>query len=55
MEYFDVSSNSSTGGMSLAPTALGPSSPSRASLNLQVCSLQYLISAIGVFFALVVI
>ncbi|XP_052114355.1 glucan endo-1,3-beta-glucosidase 4 isoform X2 [Arachis duranensis] len=48
------SSNSSGGGMSLAPTALGPSSPSKASLNMQMCSLQYLISVVGAFLALVV-
>ncbi|XP_061356109.1 glucan endo-1,3-beta-glucosidase 4-like [Gastrolobium bilobum] len=52
---FTGSSNSSTGGMSLAPTALGPSSPFGASTNLQVSSLQYLICAVGVIFAVVVL
>ncbi|XP_057751890.1 glucan endo-1,3-beta-glucosidase 4 [Arachis stenosperma] len=49
------SSNSSGGGMSLAPTALGPSSPSEASSNMQMCSLQYLISVVGAFLALVML
>ncbi|KAK7318924.1 hypothetical protein RJT34_03632 [Clitoria ternatea] len=52
---FTGSSNSSTGGLSLPPTALGPSGPFGASMNMQVSSLQYLISAIGVFLALVVL
>lgn len=55
MEYFDNSSNSSTGGLSLPPTALGPSGPFGASMNLQVSSLKYLISAVGVFLALAVL
>ena len=55
MEYFDNSSNSSTGGLSLPPMALGPSGPFGASMNLQVSSLKYLISAVGVFLALAVL
>lgn len=51
MDYFDISSGAD--GLSLPPTtAQGPTSPSGASMNLQVSSLQYLISAVGVFFAL---
>lgn len=53
MNYFDISSNASA--VSLPPMALGPSSPLGASLNLQVSSLQYLTSAIGVLFALVML
>ncbi|KOM30948.1 hypothetical protein LR48_Vigan01g050300 [Vigna angularis] len=49
---FTGSSNSSTGGLSIPPTALGPSGPFGGSVNLQVCSLKYLISAIAVFLAL---
>lgn len=52
---FAGSSNSSTGGLSLPPTALGPSGPFGASMNLQVSSLKYLISAVGVFLALAVL
>ncbi|XP_004504325.1 glucan endo-1,3-beta-glucosidase 4 [Cicer arietinum] len=45
--------SSGADGLSLPPTtAQGPTSPSGASMNLQVSSLQYLISAVGVFFAL---
>ncbi|RDY09080.1 Glucan endo-1,3-beta-glucosidase 4, partial [Mucuna pruriens] len=51
---FSGSSNSSIGGLSLPPTALGPSSPFGASMNLRVSSFKYLISAIGVFLALAV-
>ncbi|XP_027347893.1 glucan endo-1,3-beta-glucosidase 4 [Abrus precatorius] len=51
---FAGSSNSSTGELSLPPTALGPSSPFGASLNLQVC-LKFLMSAFGVFLTLVVL
>ncbi|GAU41639.1 hypothetical protein TSUD_81250 [Trifolium subterraneum] len=48
--------SSGAGGVSLPPTALGPSSgPFGASTNLQVSTLQYLISAIGVFFALMIL
>lgn len=54
MGYFDISSGA--GGVSLPPTALGPSSSSfGASMNLQVSTLQYMISAIGVFFALMIL
>nr|KYP67656.1 Glucan endo-1,3-beta-glucosidase 4 [Cajanus cajan] len=52
---FSGSSNSSIGGLSLPPTALGPSSPFGASVKLQVSCLRYLISAIGVFLALAVL
>lgn len=52
MDYFDISSG--FGGVSLPPTALGPSSPSGESMNLKVSSLQYLVSAIGVFLALMI-
>ncbi|CAL5214131.1 unnamed protein product [Lathyrus oleraceus] len=48
------SGSSVTGGVSLPPTALGPSSPSGESMNLQVSSLQYLVSATGVFLALMI-
>jgi hypothetical protein len=54
MVYFDISSGA--GGVSLPPMALGPSSgPFGASMNLQVSTLQYLISAIGVFFGLMIL
>ncbi|PNX87931.1 glucan endo-1,3-beta-glucosidase 4-like protein, partial [Trifolium pratense] len=48
--------SSGAGGVSLPPMALGPSSgPFGASMNLQVSPLQYLISAVGVFFALMIL
>ncbi|CAJ1938538.1 unnamed protein product [Sphenostylis stenocarpa] len=49
---FTGSSNSSTGALSIPPTALGPSSPFGGSMKLRVCSLKYLISAIVVLLAL---
>lgn len=53
-EYFDNSANASIGGRSSSSTALGlgPVSPVGAGLNLQVSTLQYLISFISVFFSL---
>ncbi|KAK7293587.1 hypothetical protein RJT34_16455 [Clitoria ternatea] len=49
------SSNSTIGGRSSSATAFGPVGPFGASLNLQVSSLQYLVSFISVLFAQVLL
>ena len=54
IDYFENSANTRNGGRSSSSTALGlgPVSPVGAGLNLQVSTLQYLISFISVFFSL---
>lgn len=55
IEYFHISSKSSTGGGSLPSMALGPVGPVDGGLKLQVSSLQRVLSSTSVFFALMLL